>query len=182
MDFFGQMDRLWKPENGLTKYLGKVRVIYADGTKSSEMHLFVNRASFLQEVELGFDDNQGSLTFFLFKTKGESVPKHIVQLHSEQSRQGKTVSTYATTVQLHCHVHEWPERQAALSSAAQVQYTETQRKQLDSEFYRPHCMAQYSDVYKSRLKEPVYNPRPDLTLDKLPRKTLWEHVLTFFQI
>lgn len=127
LDFFGQMDRLWKPENGLTKYLGKVRVVYADGSSSQQMLLFVNRGSFLQEVELGFDDNQGSLTFYFFTEKGEALPKHIVQLHSEQSRAGKTVSTYATTVPLHCHVHEWPQRQAALSGAAQVQYTDAQR-------------------------------------------------------
>jgi hypothetical protein len=163
LDYFAQMARLWSADAGLTKYMGEAQVIYSDGSKSPMLNVFVNRASFLQEVELGFDSTPDSLTFFFFNVKGEDVPRHVVQRHGSHGQLGKTVATYATTVQMHCHVHEWPEKEAALTGSAEVSYSDSQREQRDPEFFRHHCMAEYSEAYRSRVGGPVYRPRPEMT-------------------
>lgn len=68
--FFESMTTLW---NSKSKYLGKVKIRYSpdSASTSSDLHIFVNEASFLEQIELNFENSlNGALTLYFMKETG----------------------------------------------------------------------------------------------------------------
>ena len=142
MSYFKNLNKVWQQSSAKTKYFGKVK-IRLEGDESSELHMFANQASFVQEIELDFDKSlTAAKTLYFFKEAGGWMPVNVVQMDGSISTNGESIITYGNLVLQNSHNYKFE---------LNGESTDKEKQMLDREFFRPFCMDEYTSEFKSRL-------------------------------